>query len=96
MRAFTPARIGLSRSGASLGTQPSLEFRLAHARARDAVYDSLDDARLSAEAAAHVQPILVVNSATDDRRAYLMRPDLGRRLGPEAPKTLAPFAGTYD
>ncbi|MGH7153243.1 MAG: ethanolamine ammonia-lyase subunit EutC, partial [Acetobacteraceae bacterium] len=60
------------------------------------VYDRLDDARLSAEAAAHVQPVLVVNSATDDRRAYLMRPDLGRRLGPEAPMTLAPFAGTYD
>jgi ethanolamine ammonia-lyase small subunit len=96
LRAFTSARIGLSRSGASLATGPSLDFRLAHARARDAVYDILDDGRLADDAGAHVQPVLVVNSAADDRRAYLMRPDLGRRLSPEAPETLAPLAGTYD
>jgi ethanolamine ammonia-lyase small subunit len=96
LRAFTSARIGLNRSGASLATAPSLEFRLAHARARDAVYDVLDDNRLSDEVGAHVRPVLVVNSAAEDRRAYLMRPDLGRRLSPEASETLAPLGGAYD
>lgn len=96
LRAFTPARIGLSRSGASLATRPSLDLRLAHARARDAVHDILDDHRLSEEAGAHVQPVAVVSSAANDRRAYLMRPDLGRCLNHEAERTLAPLAGRYD
>jgi ethanolamine ammonia-lyase small subunit len=96
LRAFTSARIGLNRSGASLATAPSLDFRLAHARARDAVYDILDDNRLSDEVGTHVRPVLVVNSAAEDRRAYLMRPDLGRRLSPEVSETLAPLGGAYD
>ena len=53
LRSFTSARIGLSRTGASLATRPTLEFRLAHARARDALYDVLDHARLSDDAGAH-------------------------------------------
>jgi len=96
LRGFTSARIGLSRSGASLATQPLLDFRLAQARARDAVYDKLDDARLSDEAGALVQPVLVVNSAANDRRTYLLRPDLGRRHSPDAAEVLARFAGTCD
>jgi ethanolamine ammonia-lyase small subunit len=96
LRRFTSARIGLSRSGASLATQPLLDFRLAHALARDAVHDMLDDSRLSEEAGALMQPVLVVSSAVKDRQTYLLRPDLGRRLSPEAAELLARSAGTYD
>ncbi len=91
LRRLTAARIGLARTGASLGTQPLLAFRLAHARARDAVHAPLDEAALLA---ALPRPALRVASAAPDRRAYLMRPDRGRALHPDSAATLQ--AGHYD
>jgi ethanolamine ammonia-lyase small subunit len=94
LRSFTAARIGLARSGASLATAPVLEFRLAHARARDAVHAPLDAARLSTDLAALGLPVLTVASAVRDRAEYLRRPDRGRQLAPEAAATLAPHAAS--
>jgi ethanolamine ammonia-lyase small subunit len=96
LRRLTSARIGLKRSGASLATGPLLDFQLAHARARDAVHEALDTARLAAELAPLGLPVVEVMSAVQDRQHYLMRPDFGRRLAPEASAALAPHAGTYD
>jgi len=96
LRKLTVARIGLKRTGASLATGPLLEFQLAHARARDAVHAPFDAARLAADLAGLGGPILTIASAADDREHYLMRPDLGRRLAPDAEATLAPHAGRYD
>jgi ethanolamine ammonia-lyase small subunit len=76
LRGLTAARIGLARSGASLATAPSLDFRLAHARARDAVDAALDVDRLTAD----LGGALCVASAAPDRHAYKLRPDLGRTL----------------
>jgi ethanolamine ammonia-lyase small subunit len=94
LRRLTAARIGLARSGASLATGPLLEFRLAHARARDAVHASLDEARLQASLVALGLPRLAVASAVADRPQYLMRPDLGRRLAPDAHAILREHAGS--
>jgi len=96
LRRLTAARIGLKRSGASLATAPLLEFQLAHARARDAVHAPLDAARLHNDFAALGVPPLFVDSAAADKQTYLMRPDLGRRLGEGADATLGPHAGAYD
>ena len=93
MRALTAARIGLARTGASLGTLPLLEFRLAHARARDAVHHGLT-APPALEALG--LPVITVRSQAADRRSYLMRPDLGRTLDAASVSALATCAGEYD
>ncbi len=89
LRGLTAARIGLARTGASLGTAPMLALRLAHAQARDAVALALD---VPALAAALECASVTVNSAAPDRRGFLLRPDLGRRLADDA--SLPP--GPYD
>ncbi len=87
---MTTARIGLERTGASLATQPLLEFRLAHARARDAVHAAMGD--LPGLDGLGL-PVLHAATLAGDRQAYLMRPDLGRRLHPDATAALAQHAG---
>ena len=96
MRQLTAARIGLRRTGASLATGPLLDFRLAHARARDAVHEPLDETRLVADFAALGTPVITVASAGEDKQRYLLRPDLGRRLAPDAEAVLAPHASGHD
>jgi len=92
-RRLTVARIGLRRSGASLATGPLLDFQLAHARARDAVHETLDAPQLAADLGTLGLPVAVLQSAVQDRQQYLMRPDLGRRL---AKGTTLPPADAYD
>jgi len=96
LRQLTAARIGLRRTGASLATAPLLDFRLAHAQARDAVHEALDAARLSAQIASLGVAVLTVASAAGNRQRYLMRPDLGRRLAPGAEAPLTSHTGSYD
>ena len=95
LRGFTQARVGLPRTGASLGTGALLELRMAHALARDAVHAGLDEQALVEGLPSWRQwgaPV-VVASAAADRRSYLLRPDLGRRLAEGAAAALAVQAG---
>ena len=55
-----------------------LEFRLAHAIARDAVHDPLDVDALLGELLPSLGQPVVVTSRAADRAEYLRRPDLGR------------------
>src|SRR5271163_1489401 len=96
LRGLTAARIGLPRSGASLATAPLLDLKLAHSRARDAVLEPLDPARLAADLAGLSDPVLFVESAAEQRLQYLMRPDLGRRLDVHAEATLKTLTGRWD
>jgi len=77
---FTAARIALGRAGGSVRTETLLDFRLAHARARDAVALPFDAAALSqALGALGIDTCSLATQATD-RASFLLNPDLGRRL----------------
>jgi ethanolamine ammonia-lyase small subunit len=80
LRRFTPARVGLGRAGNGLPTAAHLDFQAAHAAARDAVHAVLDVPELQTALTAAGIASLAVHSAAPDRRTYLLRPDLGRRL----------------
>jgi ethanolamine ammonia-lyase small subunit len=83
LRAATRARVALGRAGDALPTARELEFRAAHAAARDAVHLPLDAGLVRDDLArAAVGDVLEVHSAAPDRATYLQRPDLGRRLAP--------------
>lgn len=94
LRRFTEARVGLGRVGDALPTAAHLDFQEAHARARDAVHSALDVAALETTLAPLGRPVLRVRSAAPDRRTYLLRPDLGRRLREEDRARLPPAPGT--
>lgn len=88
LRALTPARVGLGRTGVSLETRDLLDFQRAHAQARDAVHARLDSAALAAEIGSGIRPqVLRLHSAAVSRAEYLQRPDLGRKLN-EASRTI--------
>src|SRR3954464_14691087 len=76
LRGATRARVALGRAGDALPTARELEFRTAHAAARDRVPAPLD----AGAARAALGEVLEVHSAPPDRATYLQRPDLGRRL----------------
>jgi ethanolamine ammonia-lyase small subunit len=94
LRAATPARIGLGRSGDSLPTRAVLDFQLAHARARDAVHGALDAPAL-AQALAPL-PTVLAQSQVNERSIYLRRPDLGRRLDAPSRRALEVLRGAPD
>lgn len=94
LAALTPARVALGRAGTGLPTRELLCFELAHAQARDAVEQPLDAVSLRAELAAAGLPVLHAASRAADRRTYLQRPDLGRRLDDASARELAALGGT--
>jgi ethanolamine ammonia-lyase small subunit len=94
LRALTPARVGLGRTGVSQQTRDVLGFQLCHAQARDAVHAQMEAAVLSATIAEIARrscaaPVVQLHSAAADRATYLQRPDLGRRLDESSRQALA-------
>jgi ethanolamine ammonia-lyase small subunit len=80
--AATPARIGLGRAGVRYDTRSYLSFRMDHAAARDAIFTEVGQAFLDQLGA------VILESRVTDRRQYLLRPDLGRRLAPASERLL--------
>jgi ethanolamine ammonia-lyase small subunit len=76
--ATTPARLGVGRAGTRLRTETLLGFLADHAAARDAVWSPVPPELLTQLG------LLPLRSAAADRKQFLLRPDLGRKLAPEA------------
>ena len=91
LRSFTAARIALGRTGVSVPLNEALEFKMAHAHARDAVFSHLDKEGIFTALQFFQLPVFFVQSKAADRQTYLQRPDWGRKLNSESITKLANF-----
>lgn len=96
LQEFTPARIAIGRVGTSIPLKQALEFKLAHAHARDAVYSELDINNLTDLLKLFGLPVLHLQSRVGYREQYLQRPDMGRRLNEESIELLQEYHNQTD
>lgn len=96
LRRISQARIALGRAGGSLPTQELLDFAQAHAEARDAVQMPFAADDLAARIAELGGPVLLASTQAGDRKAYLTRPDWGRRFSPESRARLQSLQATLN
>jgi ethanolamine ammonia-lyase small subunit len=80
LRDQTPARVLVGRAGSGYRTETWLKLREDHAAARDAVRAEVDLER-DLET---VTELFEVRTRATSKGEYLLRPDLGRQLDPEA------------
>ena len=80
VRARTPARLLVGRSGAAYRTTTQIELREAHAAARDAVLVELDVMKHLGEELANRWDLFEVCTLADTKQEHLLRPDLGRHF----------------
>ncbi len=89
VKARTPARILTGRAGAAYRTTTWLELRRDHAAAKDAVCAELDLAGDLGVPFLAEWGLFEVATLAHTKQEFLLRPDLGRSLGPEARAELA-------
>ena len=77
MKQYTPARLGLWRSGPRYKTQSMLRFRADHAAAQDAVFSDVPEELVSE------MGFVPVQTKCNDKDEYVTRPDLGRQFDDE-------------
>lgn len=97
LKAYTAARIALGRTGTAEPLQALLQFRLAHANARDAVYAILNQQMLLSELQSLHCASFTLQTQAASRSEYLQYPDRGRRLHTKSHDELCEFNSTgYD
>ena len=82
LKQHAPCRLGIGKAGARYKTLPMLEFRAAHSAAQDAVFSPVDHDFIEK------MGFFTVRSQCENKDIFLTRPDLGRKLSPEAKETL--------
>jgi ethanolamine ammonia-lyase small subunit len=79
----TPARLAVGRAGPRYRTDTILDFLTDHAAAKDAVQSMMNDDLLTE------MGIIRIKSGAGDKKEFLARPDLGRRLADGAAEIIA-------
>ena len=82
LKAKTPARLGMGRTGTRYLTQTLLRFRADHAAAQDSVFSQVP------EDFAKANDLVGLQTLCKDKEQYLTRPDLGRRFSRETGKLI--------
>lgn len=80
LKTYTDARIALGHTGGAIPLKEVLQFKLAFAHAKDAVYSELDWFKLEQRLKQLAVPHLKLHSRASSRSVYLQRPDWGRSL----------------
>lgn len=96
LRRHTDARIALGRAGVSLPLNEHLRFKLAHARARDAVYQPVRTDDILSSLETDKRKALLLHSMASDRMEYLTRPDMGRVLNHTSKELLRSGKSGFD
>lgn len=96
LKNITKARIALGNVGGSLPLREVLDFKLAHALAKDAIYSELDIENIRIELEEFKVPVFELHSQVKDRNQYLKRPDLGRRLDEKSVAILKESTKEFD
>lgn len=92
LQKYTTARIGIGRAGGSQRTPSVLDFRLAHARARDAVLADFYLDEIASRLREAGFETAVLHTKVSDKQTYLMNPELGRQLDERSAEKLAELA----
>jgi ethanolamine ammonia-lyase small subunit len=92
LRTYTDARIALGHTGGAIPLKEVLQFKLAFAHAKDAVYSELDWPKLEQRLEQLALPYLKLHSQAGSRSVYLQRPDLGRSLNENSVASLKEIA----
>lgn len=96
LRDMTDARVSLGRFGSGVPTRAAQAFLLDHARAREAVWSTVDHDALEAALIDLPVGIVHVESQAEDRSSYVRRPDLGRKLSASSLRRLSETAQGFD
>jgi ethanolamine ammonia-lyase small subunit len=88
IRARTPARIFVERSGPAYRTTTQLALRADHAAARDAVWAEVDLQRDLGADLVRRYGLFEVSTRAASKEEFLLRPDLGRQLNDNAREML--------
>lgn len=95
VRARTPARLLVGRSGASYGTTTQIELREAHAAARDAVRAELNLSVDLGEEFAKKWKLFELCTRAGTKEEFLVRPDRGRHLNEQSRTNLLEYCSRH-
>jgi len=88
LKQFTNARVALRTSGISLCTEELLAFKLAHARAVDAVWTEWNRTKISEELKLVEIESLLIESEASSRMHYLQNPQSGCKVNEQSQSTI--------